>query len=209
MNEKLQQCCDMFARVITESLDDAIRDGQEIGNVVHSPIYLHVLEIKEPEEESDRFSPLVFDETAFGMQEDSMPPKMLLELFKLTSTKARQGQGVFDARRSKDGMPAGADEFAFYGAAVNAGGRQRMINTETGDTTDSDVVMVSFETVDKDAVFMSWNLLTDENQKLIGYEANQVAHSAVTKEHSGSSQNLLGWPEDELAEPSYPVEQVN
>lgn len=209
MNEKLKECCDMITRVITESLDEAIRDAQLVEHVQHSAIYLHIMEIAEPEGDEERFSPMVFDEEAFGMQADSMPPKMLLELFKLTSAKARQGEKVFNAIRRDDNTEAPADAVRFYATGVNAGAKAHRINTETGERTEAEIVMVSLETVDKDTVFLSWQLHADEDGVLIGYTADEPLQSKLTKEHTGTSQNIMCWPEDELDDPELPVEKVN
>lgn len=209
MNEKLKECCDMVARVITESLDEAIRDEQRIEYVQHSAIYLHIMEIAEPEGDEERFSPMVFDEEAFGMQADSMPPQMLLELFKITSTKARLGEKVFNAIRRDDNTKAPEGAVRFFATGVNAGAKAHKINVETGDKTEAEIVMVSLETIDKDTVFLSWQLHADENGVLVGYTADEPVIGKLTKEHVGTSQNIMCWPEDELADPELPVEKVN
>ena len=209
MNDKLKECCDMIARVITGSLDDAIRDGEQIEAVQHSAIYLHIMEIGEPAEGEDRFSPVVFDEETFGLKADSMPPKMLLELFKITSKKEREGERVFKTIRRDDNTEAPPEAVKFYATVVNAGATAHKINTETGEKTEGQIVMASLETVDKEAVFMSWQLRTDENGVLVSYTVDEPVYSVLTKEHTGGSQNIMGWPEDELADPQFPVEQVN
>lgn len=187
-----------LSRIVIQSLDEMIADPDSPEHTTQfAPIYIHVMRMDEPDEDGDQFNTVVFDETCFGMPEDSMPPNMLLELFKKISTKARkEPNSVFKAQDETTGEMV-EDGYEFFGTLVHSGGTMLKINTETDERETHEVMMLQLETVDGVSAMLVWKMEL-VNNKVVGYEPMETEIQMLSKGMNGQGQNTLGFEPHEL-----------
>lgn len=195
--DQIEQLMKEVREVVSKSLDEMIADKAKYDDNL-APVFVHALYNPDPDGD-DHFTTVVFDETSFGLPEDSIPHNELLKVFKTVSKKARLEPGSVFAAEDDDGNKVDMKD-RFFGTLVHSGGRMLKKDLNTGESETHTIAMVNIETVDKAAAILVWTLDVDDEGVITGYAESECEITMLDVAMEGVAQNIMGFDKEELAD---------